>query len=62
MDKTSEYIVIGGGASGCAVTSQLLKNNNKVTLFEAGHNNKNFLIDWPAGFFKFPFSFFTNSQ
>ena len=53
MDKTSEYIVIGGGASGCAVTSQLLKNNNKVTLFEAGHNNKNFLIDWPAGFFKF---------
>ncbi len=53
MEETSEYIVVGGGASGCAVTSQLLKNNNKVTLFEAGHNNKNFLIDWPAGFFKF---------
>ena len=53
MKETSEYIVVGGGASGCAVTSQLLKNNNKVTLFEAGHNNKNFLIDWPAGFFKF---------
>jgi choline dehydrogenase-like flavoprotein len=48
----SDYIVIGGGASGCAVTSSLLKSNLKVTLFEAGHSHHNFLLNVPAGFFK----------
>jgi choline dehydrogenase len=52
MSDSTEYIVIGGGASGCAVTSKLLKNNKKVILFEAGHSHHNFLLDAPAGFFK----------
>tara|TARA_B100001057_G_scaffold484588_1_gene562864 strand:- start:41 stop:1669 length:1629 start_codon:yes stop_codon:yes gene_type:complete len=53
MEERSEFIVVGGGAAGCAVTSKLLKANFKVTLFEAGYSNNNFLINWPAGFFKF---------
>ena len=52
MTKTYNYIVIGGGASGCAVTHKLLKANKSVTLIEAGFYHHNFLLDSPAGFFK----------
>ena len=51
LNKT-DYIVIGGGASGCAITSSLLKNGSKVSLFEAGHSHHNFFLDIPSGFFK----------
>ena len=50
--STADYIVIGGGASGCAVTSRLLKNNQEVHLFEQGYSHHNFLLNAPAGFFK----------
>ena len=36
MDKFSDYIVVGGGASGCALTNKLLRK-----VFE---NNENFSI------------------
>ena len=52
MTKTYDYIVIGGGASGCAVTHKLLKANKSVTLIEGGFYHHNFLLDSPAGFFK----------
>ena len=52
MSKTTEYIVIGGGAAGCAITSRLLKENKEVSLFEQGYSHHNFLLDAPAGFFK----------
>ena len=52
MNGTTDYIVVGGGAAGCAVTSKLLKNHANVTLFEAGYSHHNFLLDVPAGFFK----------
>ena len=52
MKDTVDYIVVGGGASGCAVTSKLLKNHATVALFEAGYSHHNFLLDVPAGFFK----------
>ncbi len=52
MDKFSDYIVVGGGASGCALTHKLLNNNKSVTLIEAGYSHHNFLLDTPAGFFK----------
>ena len=48
----SDYIIVGGGASGCALASQLLKHNNEVSLFESGYPHHNFLLDVPAGFFK----------
>ena len=53
MDKISDYIVVGGGASGCALTHKLLHYNKSVTLIEAGYSHHNFLLDTPAGFFKF---------
>ena len=52
MTKSTEFIVVGGGASGCATTSTLLKNKSKVTLFEAGPIHHNFYLDIPSGFFK----------
>jgi len=52
MKDTVDYIVVGGGASGCAVTSKLLKKNKEVALFEQGYSHHNFLLDAPAGFFK----------
>ena len=52
MDKFSDYIVVGGGASGCALTNKLLSANKSVTLIEAGYLHHNFLLDVPAGFFK----------
>ena len=52
MDKFSDYIVVGGGASGCALTNKLLSANKSVTLIEAGYSHHNFLLDVPAGFFK----------
>ncbi len=52
MDKYSDYIVVGGGASGCALTHKILKSKKSVTLIEAGYSNYNFLLDVPAGFFK----------
>ena len=52
MDKYSDYIVVGGGASGCALTHKLLNSKKSVTLIEAGYSHHNFLLDMPAGFFK----------
>ena len=52
MDKFSDYIVVGGGASGCALTNKLLSANKSVTLIESGYLHHNFLLDVPAGFFK----------
>ena len=52
MTDTDDFIVVGGGASGCAVSSKLLSKNYKVCLFEAGYSHHNFLLDVPAGFFK----------
>ena len=52
MTEIPDYIVIGGGASGCAVTHKLLTANKSVTLIEAGFSHNNFLLNSPAGFFK----------
>ena len=52
MKDVVDYIVVGGGASGCAVTSKLLSKNQKVCLFEAGYSHDNFLLNIPSGFFK----------
>ena len=52
MDKYSDYVVVGGGASGCALTHKLLNSKKSVALIEAGYSHHNFLLDMPAGFFK----------
>lgn len=48
-----DYIVVGGGSSGCVVAARLSENpSNRVLLIESGRRDKNFWIHVPATFFK----------
>jgi choline dehydrogenase len=51
-----DYIVVGGGSSGCVTTSRLVREfGARVLLLEAGPRDGHRLIDMPAGFVKFLF-------
>ncbi|MFY0618987.1 GMC family oxidoreductase [Shimia sp.] len=56
MNGTFDYIVVGGGASGCVVAGRLAAemrgSQGKVLLLEAGYSNKHPLLDMPPGIFK----------
>lgn len=46
-----DYIVVGGGSSGCVIAARLAEDANaKVLLVEAGGRDKSILFHWPAGF------------
>ncbi|MFY0597843.1 MAG: GMC family oxidoreductase N-terminal domain-containing protein [Cognatishimia sp.] len=48
-----DYIVAGGGASGCVAAARLVADGgHKVLLLEAGYSNKHPLLDMPPGIFK----------
>lgn len=48
-----DYIVVGGGSSGCVTASRLVKDHGaRVLLLEAGPPDKSMLFRMPAGFFK----------
>jgi choline dehydrogenase-like flavoprotein len=48
-----DYIVIGGGSSGCVVAARLAGDGGaKVLMLEAGHSNRHPLLDMPPGIFK----------
>ena len=48
-----DYIVVGGGSSGCVTASRLVKDHGaRVLLLEAGPADKSMLFRMPAGFFK----------
>lgn len=49
MQKTVDYIIVGGGSSGCALAGRLSENaSDTVLLLEAGGKGDNWLIDTPA--------------
>jgi len=53
MATEYDYIVAGGGASGCVVAGRLVADGGfKVLLLEAGYSNKHPLLDMPPGIFK----------
>ncbi|MDR5762831.1 GMC family oxidoreductase N-terminal domain-containing protein [Caballeronia sp. LZ035] len=48
-----DYIVVGGGASGCVTAAHLVtKGGYRVLLLEAGHSHHHPLLDMPPGIFK----------
>jgi choline dehydrogenase len=48
-----DYIVVGGGSSGCVTSYRLVKDHGaRVLLLEAGSRDKSILFRMPAGFFK----------
>ena len=47
-----DYIVAGGGSSGCLVTARLAEAGARVLLLEAGPDDRNPLIRMPAGYVK----------
>ncbi len=49
--KEYNYIIVGGGSSGCILAARLsADSNNSVLLIEAGKRDRNILFHWPAGF------------
>lgn len=48
-----DYIVVGGGSSGCVAAAKLVSEGGaSVLILEAGHSNKHPLLDMPPGIFK----------
>ena len=53
MTETFDYIVVGGGSSGCVAASRVVKEKRaRVLLIEAGHSHRHPLLDMPPGIFK----------
>jgi len=48
-----DYIVVGGGSSGCVAAAKLVSEGDaSVLILEAGYSNKHPLLDMPPGIFK----------
>ena len=45
-----DYIIIGGGSSGCVTANKLISNEAKVLILEEGGDYKNPFLKMPAGF------------
>jgi choline dehydrogenase len=53
MSERYDYIIVGGGSSGCVAAARLVKDAGaRVLLLEAGHSHRHPLLDMPPGIFK----------
>jgi choline dehydrogenase-like flavoprotein len=53
MTERFDYIVVGGGSSGCVAAARLVTEAGaRVLLLEAGHSHRHPLLDMPPGIFK----------
>jgi choline dehydrogenase len=53
MDERFDYIVVGGGSSGCVAAARLVTEGGaRVLLLEAGYSHRHPLLDMPPGIFK----------
>ncbi len=53
MIEAFDYVVVGGGSSGCVVAARLVRDAGaRVLLLEGGHSHRHPLLDMPPGIFK----------
>ena len=53
MRERFDFVVVGGGAAGCAVAAKLAREGQaRVLLLEAGHSHRHPLLDMPPGIFR----------
>jgi choline dehydrogenase len=53
MTESFDYIVVGGGSSGCVAAARLVSRGRaRVLVLEAGHSHRHPLLDMPPGIFK----------
>ena len=53
MSESYDYIVVGGGSSGCVAAARLAtRSEARVLLLEGGHSHRHPLLDMPPGIFK----------
>jgi choline dehydrogenase len=53
MTERFDYIVVGGGSSGCVAAARLVSEGGaRVLLLEAGYSHRHRLLDMPPGIFK----------
>ena len=53
MSESFDYVVVGGGSSGCVVAARLADEGGaKVLLLESGYSHRHPLLDMPPGIFK----------
>jgi choline dehydrogenase-like flavoprotein len=53
LEDRYDYIVVGGGSSGCVAAARLVTDGGaRVLLLEGGHSHRHPLLDMPPGIFK----------
>jgi choline dehydrogenase-like flavoprotein len=53
MTERFDYIVVGGGSSGCVAAARLIRDTGaRVLLLEAGYSHRHPILDMPPGIFK----------